>query len=229
MALDFKTMSTEKKVTFCGAALIAALSLIAFIICLCVPATEDAMQEAFMKAAKNFSLTSLKIPNILSGINWVLALGFISSLALAAIYYFKNLKISLIPESVPMKFVVPGVVVLTALFAWIYLSVGTNLKTLFTGWMVDEGTFWGIVLIIFTLAFIGIFALAALEKKADLKAALPEILLVLAGLFLLLATIGALAVNEDSENIVFVKVSLVFNTIFMLAFGAVTCLNEAKE
>lgn len=229
MALDFKSMSTEKKVTFCGAVLIAALSLIAFIICLCVPATEDAMEEAFMKAAENMSRRSLIIPNILSGINWVLALGFISSLALAAIYYFKNLKISLIPESVPMKFVVPGVVVLTALFAWIYLSVGTSLKTLFSGWMVDEGTFWGILLIIFTLAFMCVFALAALEKKADLKSALPEILLVLAGLFLFLATIGALATSEKSDDIVFVKVALVFNTLFMMGFGVVTCLNEVKE
>ena len=232
MALDFKSMSTEKKVTFCGAALIAALSLIAFIVCLCVPSTQEAILKASIKAAKNMSLTdalSGKLPNVLSGINWTLFLGFVSALAVAAIYYFKELKISLVPANVPMKFVVPGIVVLTSLFAWIYLSTGIDVKDGFSGWMADKGTFWAILLILCSLAYICVFVLAILEKKDNILSALPEILLALVGFFFLLGAIGGLAFNEESESISLVKISLVLNALCMTGFGVVTCLNENKQ
>lgn len=231
MALDFKTMSLEKKVTFISAVAIVAFSLIAFIVCLTVPSTQEASREALSKATKNLSITDAlrgNIPNIYSGINWTLCLGFFSCLAVAAIYYFKGLKTSIIPESVPLKFVVPGVVVLTALFAWIYLSVGMGLMGP-TGWMINKGTFWAILLILFTLAFICLFCLAVLEKKDNLMAALPECALVLAGIFMLLATIGALAFGEESESFTLVKISLAFNALFVMAFGCLTLLKAVKD
>ena len=213
MALDFKSMSTEKKIALCGAAVAALFSFVAFIIALTPPATQEGILKAFF---------SSKGGNPFGGYNWVTVLLFIASLGFAAIMYVKAAPSKLIP-AIPFKLVTPAVVALTGLFAMLYLHIGKETG----GFLAEKGTAWGVFLLIFVIAEIAIFALNVFEKKDNIKDALADIIFLVAAVLLFILTIIALATPDGS--LVGYKLFLIFYTIACLCYAGFVCFKEIKE
>ena len=244
MALDFKTMSLEKKIVVCGSLVLAAFGLIALIISFCVYGSVTALMEGeAAKAAKAlgslFSGKSYDPGNPLGSLNWVLVLTFLASLAIAAIGYFKAPKSSLAPQ-VPFNLVIPAVTVLTFLFVWLYFATSKDSA----GFLEGKGVALGIFALIFVLAYTAMFAFFAYEKKDDLMKALPYCILALGGLFLLIAVIRgiaypgiekattkALLAGKDSipSPLGLVKTAFIINSLCLIGYGCLTFLKAKDE
>lgn len=248
MALDFKTMSLEKKVVVCASLAIAAFGLIALIISFCVYGSVGGMMTGIMEKLKNNPLAALRQTNPLGGYGWIAALSFFALLGVAAINFFKAPESKLAPQ-VPFKFVIPTVVVLAGLFAWIYLAPGYTDDEL-TGFMQGKAVAAGVFTLIFFLCYTALFGFFAFENKDDLKNALPYCLLALGGLFLLIASIicvsysGMDAVSEAKDIDVwevvsgkvsfpsplgFLKTAWIINSLCLIGYGCLTFLKAKDE
>ena len=244
MALDFKTMSTEKKIFLGGAAVAGVFGIVSLILSFCVYGSVASMIEGeAAKMAKAFASAlsggSYEPGNPLGTLNWALILTFIASLGIAAVHYFKAPKIKLIPENIPLNIVVPAVIVLTFLFVWLFFATSKESAAFLDG----KGTALGIFALLFLLAYTAVFALAALEDKDDIKKMLPNALLALGGLLLIIAVIRTLAYpgmeeaaakaflkGKDSipSPLGLVKLAMIINSLAIAGWGCLHVL-EAKD
>ena len=240
MALDFKTMSLEKKIVVCASLAIAVFGLVALIVSFSVYGSLAAMIKG--EAAKAFvaAFSDGKVSNPLGGYNWIVALSFFAFLGVACISYFKTPESKLAP-AVPFKLIIPCVVVLAGLFAWFYLSIGMNKDENFTGFLMGNGKFLGVVTLLLFLCYTALFGFFAFEKKDDLMKALPYCLLAVGGLFLLIATIKCLAYSGAAEAFFnatkdsipsplgLLKTAWIINSLCLIGYGCLTFLKAKDE
>lgn len=205
MALDFKSMSTEKKIALCGAAVAALFGLVAFILSLVFPATEEGIIKTVFSGG---SFASLNCASIFL---------FFAMLGVAAIQYVKAAPSKLVPM-IPMKLVAPAVIALTGLFAMLYFQISME-----TGGFLDGRTVLGVFLIIFAVLEIAVFALSFLENKD-----IPTIILLAAAVLLLILTIIALASTGDGGIVAF-KLFYIFHVVAILGYAGFVCFKEIKE
>lgn len=239
MALDFKTMSTEKKVVVCAALAVAALGLVALIISFTVYGSVEAMIKGEAGKAIAAAFGGGKISNPLGGYGWIAALSFFALIGVAAINFFKAPQSKLVP-SVPFKFVIPAVAVLAGLLGWIYLSIPLEGDSFMGGDQVGLG----VIVLILVLCYTALFCLLAFEDIADIKKALPNILLAVGGLFLLIAVIKCVAYPGMQEAAIkaglkgkdsipsplgMLKAAWIINSLCLIGYGALTFLSAKDE
>lgn len=236
MALDFKTMSTEKKIVVCAALGVAVFAFVALLISFFVYGSVAAMIKGEAGRAIAAAFGGGKVSNPLGGYGWIAALSFFALLGVAAINYFKAPESKLAPQ-VPFKFVIPAVAVVTGLFAWIYLSIPMEGASFMGGEQVALGVFT----LIFFLCYTALFGFFAFENKDDLKKALPYCLLALGGLFLLIATIKCVAYSGMQNAIMkatkdsipsplgLLKTAWIINSLCLIGYGCLTFLGAKDE
>ena len=225
MALDFKTMSTEKKIVVCAALGVAVFAFVALLISFFVYGSVAAMIKGEAGRALAAAFGGGKVSNPLGGYGWIAALSF-----------FKAPESKLAPQ-VPFKFVIPAVAVVTGLFAWIYLSIPMEGASFMGGEQVALGVFT----LIFFLCYTALFGFFAFENKDDLKKALPYCLLALGGLFLLIATIKCVAYSGMQNAIMkatkdsipsplgLLKTAWIINSLCLIGYGCLTFLKAKDE
>lgn len=239
MALDFKTMSTEKKVVLCGSVLAAVFALVAFIVCFTVPGSQKGIIKAMV------GLKEDGYSNPVGGYAWIAGFTFLAGLCLAAIFGVKEHTLKLLP-SLNLKMVAPLVIILTGFFASMYIS--------HCAFYQGGETFLGVLVLVFLILYTAIFALLALDNLSDIMAALPYILLAVGGLFLVIATIKCLAypgIEKASEEAMkaalaavvgngggelsvgtpfgLLKTALIINSVAAVGAGVLTVLPFVKE
>lgn len=205
MALDLKSMSSEKKIVLCGAAVAALFAFVALILSFVFPATEEGIFKTIIKGG---SFASLNCASIFL---------FFATLGVAAIQYVKAAPLKMLPM-VPVKIVAPALIALTGLFTMLYFQVSLE-----TGGFLSGRNALGIILLILAVLEIGVFALNVLESKD-----VPSIVLLASAVLLLVLSIIALA-ETAKDGIVAFKLFYIFYVVSVLAYAGLVCFNEMKE